>query len=217
MSIGRLFHTDSMLFSCSIFLVLALSPFGTSAQLSATAPKEAAAPPAVYPRKISLAGVPNAGQISEMLFRGAQPGAAGLAELKQLGITTIVDLRGGLDVASERKRAEALGFRFIDIPVSGWALPSDEQVAQFLSLVRDTHGERIFVHCRFGGDRTGVMIAAYRIAESHWSVKQAIEEMHVFGFHNHWHPSMESYVRKFPSIFASDPVFASLRTAPRLN
>ncbi len=217
MSMGRLFHTDSMLFSCAIFLFLALSPFGTSVQLSTAAPKDAAAPPAVYARKISVAGVPNAGQISEILFRGAQPGAAGLVQLKQLGITTMVDLRGGLDVVSERERAEALGFRFVDIPVSGWARSSDEQVAQFLSLVRDIHGERIFVHCRFGGDRTGVMIAAYRIAENHWSVKQAIEEMHVFGFHNHWHPSMESYVRKLPSIFASEPVFASLRTAPRLN
>ncbi len=150
MSMGRLFHTDSMLFACAIFLFLALSPFGTSAQLSAAAPKDAAAPPAVYAQKISVAGVPNAGQISEILFRGAQPGAVGLVQLKQLGITTIVDLRGGLDVVSERERAEALGFRFVDIPVSGWAPPSDEQVAQFLSLVRDIHGERIF-----GGDRTG--------------------------------------------------------------
>jgi tyrosine-protein phosphatase SIW14 len=195
-----------------------LSPSGTRAQSPAQGVSEGPSVPlAALAQKISVAGLPNAGKIGEALFRGAQPTAAGLTQLKQLGITTIVDLRGGLDVVLERKRAEALGFRFIDIPISGWAPPSDEQVAQFLSLVHDSQGEKIFVHCRYGGDRTGVMIAAYRIAENHWSVKQAIEEMHVFGFHNHWHPSMETYIRKFPSNFASDPVFASLRAAPKLN
>jgi tyrosine-protein phosphatase SIW14 len=192
-----------------------LSAFGTPAQSPTPGVSEGSSVPlAALAQKISVAGLPNAGKISEALFRGAQPTAAGLTQLKQLGITTIVNLRGGLDVVLERKRAEALGFRFIDIPVSGWAPPSDEQVAQFLSLVRDTQGEKVFVHCRYGGDRTGVMIAAYRIAENHWSVKQAIEEMHAFGFHNHWHPSMETYIRTFPSNFASDPVFASLRAAP---
>lgn len=191
------------------------SPSGTRAQSPAPGvSKDPSVPLAALAQKISVAGLPNAGKISEALFRGAQPTAAGLTQLKQLGIATIVDLRGGLDVVLERKRAEALGFRFIDIPVSGWAPPSDEQVAQFLSLIHDSQGEKIFVHCRYGGDRTGVMIAAYRIAENHWSVKQAIEEMHVFGFHNHWHPSMETYIRKFPSNFASDPVFASLRAVP---
>jgi tyrosine-protein phosphatase SIW14 len=107
-----------------------------------------------------------------------------------------------------------LGFRFINIPISGWSPPSDEQVAQFLSLFQATPGERIFVHCKYGDDRTGVMIAAYRIAENHWTAEQAAEEMRYFGFHYHWHPSMKSYIRNFPGKFASAPVFASLRAAP---
>jgi len=140
----------------------------------------------------------------------------GLEHLKQLGITTVVNLRSWESaVSSERKKAEALGLHFINIPVSGWAPPSDKQVAQFLSLFHGTPADKIFVHCKFGDDRTGVMIAAYRIAENHWTAKQAIEEMSFFGFHYHWHPSMESYIRKFPGRFASDPVFASLRVAPR--
>jgi hypothetical protein len=58
------------------------------------------------------------------------------------------------------------------------------------------------------------MVAAYRIAENHWSVKQAREEIHVLGFHDHWHPSMKTCA---PLILASDPLLASLPTAPRLN
>lgn len=211
----RQLHSFSVLFSSTLFLVCALSPSGTQAQSSAGAASEdASAPAAVFARKISVPGIPNAGKISETLFRGAQPTATGLAQLKQLGVTTIVNLRDWhAAVASERKRAEGRGIHFINIPVSGWSPPADGQVAQFLSLFHDSPGEKIFVHCKYGDDRTGVMIAAYRIAQNHWSVQQAIEEMHAFGFHNHWHPSMESYVRKFPSKFAADPVFASLRVA----
>jgi len=44
-------------------------------------------------QKLKLAGVQNAGQISDVLYRGAQPSAAGFAELKKLGVTTIVNLR----------------------------------------------------------------------------------------------------------------------------
>src|SRR5258706_12524199 len=83
--------------------------------------------------KLKIAGVPNAGKISEALLRGAQPSAQGLAELKKLGVTTIVDLRGNSGpVARERAQAETLGMRFIDIPVSGWAPPGNLQDAGFL-------------------------------------------------------------------------------------
>ena len=88
-----------------------------------------------------------------------------MVELKKLGITTIVDLRGNPGkVICERRQAEALGMRFIDIPIIGWSSPSDSQVAQFLKLFDDPR-QTIFVHCRFGQDRTGVMVAAYRIAD----------------------------------------------------
>jgi tyrosine-protein phosphatase SIW14 len=62
--------------------------------------------------KLKLAGVSNAGKVSEMLLRGAQPSVQGLAELKKLGVTTIVDLRGNSGpVAWERAQAESLGMR----------------------------------------------------------------------------------------------------------
>src|SRR5260370_1248205 len=85
--------------------------------------------------KLKIAGVPNAGKISETLLRGAQPSPQGLVELKKLGVTTIVDLRGNSGpVARERAQAESLGMRFIDIPVSGWSPPANAQVAEFLRL-----------------------------------------------------------------------------------
>src|SRR5579884_2030838 len=121
-------------------------------------------------QKLHFASIPNAGKISSQLYRGAQPRPGGLAELKKLGITTIVDLRG--EDASlrnrEKQEAESLGLRFVAIPVSGWTPPTNEQVAEFLSLFRNSGQERIFVHCRFGEDRTGAFVATYRMALQGW-------------------------------------------------
>src|SRR3982074_1764040 len=101
--------------------------------------------------KLKLAGVRNAGKISEMLFRGAQPSAQGLAELKKLGVTTIIELRGNDGpVGWDRAQAESLGMRFIDIPVRGWSPPDKAQVAQFLKIFQQDPTQKIFVHCYFG-------------------------------------------------------------------
>jgi protein tyrosine phosphatase (PTP) superfamily phosphohydrolase (DUF442 family) len=168
-----------------------------------------------WAEKIKLVGVSNAGKVSETLFRGAQPSAQGLVELKKLGVTTIVDLRGnGGPIAQERAQAESLGMRFVNIPVRGWSPPSDAQVAEFLRRVQEDPAQRIFVHCHYGEDRTGVMVATYRIALQNWTPEQAVAEMNSFGFHYHLYRAMKSYVREFPAKFAADPVFASLRTAP---
>jgi protein tyrosine/serine phosphatase len=169
--------------------------------------------------KLKIAGVPNAGKISDLLFRGAQPSARGLAELKKLGVTTIVDLRGNRGpVSREREQAESLGMHFIDIPVSGWSGPSNAQVAEFLKLLQQNPTQRIFVHCYYGRDRTGVMVAAYRMAQQNWTPDQAAAEMDSFGFHYHLYPAMKSYIRKFPTTFGTDTTFAPLHpvsSAPR--
>src|SRR5262245_10167035 len=120
------------------FFFFAVLSFSTliSTALPAQAPTQASSTPVLrsaYGEKLKLDGLPNGGKISDALFRGAQPRAQGLKELKNLGITTIVDLRGEDPdkIFWERKQAESLGIRFVSIPVSGWSPPSNDQVAQF--------------------------------------------------------------------------------------
>ena len=136
----------------------------------------------------------------------------GLAELKKLGITTIVDLRGEdrEKFEWERGAAEALGMHFVRIPVSGWAPPNDEQVAQFLELFREDPKQKVFVHYRFGDDRTGVFVATYRMAVDHWTPEQAMKEMYFFGFNGFWHPSMKKFIHEFPDHMRSVPSLAPL-------
>jgi tyrosine-protein phosphatase SIW14 len=162
--------------------------------------------------KISIPGIPNAGKISNSLFRGAQPDLSHLDELKKLGITTIVDLRSESSQtrAQEKLRAESLGMHFISIPVGGFSTPTSAQLAEFFSVVRETPLQKIFVHCKLGEDRTGVFIASYRIAFDHWTPDQAITEMLFFGFNQHWHPAMGEFVKDLPTRLQSD---TTLKTA----
>lgn len=190
-------------------------PLHLSAQSVATP----AAPPAiksVYGQKLKIDGIPNAGKIKDFLYRGAQPKEQGLSELKKLGIAIIVDLRGedAEKTAWERKQAESLGIRFVHIPVSGWSPPTNEQLVQFLALFRDHPGQRIFVHCLFGDDRTGVFVATYRMAFEKWPAEQAMKEMYFFGFSGFWHPAMKSFIRDFPSRLSSAPALAVFRPLP---
>jgi len=162
--------------------------------------------------RLRLSGVPNAGRIDNVLYRGAQPRQSGFTQLKELGISTIVDLRSENlpQIAWERRQAESLGIQFVNIPVNGWSPPTDAQVAQFLLIFRDHPGGKVFVHCHFGEDRTGVFVAAYRIAHDGWPADQAINEMYFFGFNGFWHPAMKSYVRSFPAQLKMAPALVLL-------
>jgi tyrosine-protein phosphatase SIW14 len=177
-------------------------------------PAHSPGPP--FAEKIQLNGVSYVGKVNEFLYRGSQPNEEGIEQLKKIGISTIVDLRGERQgtVAAERKRAEAHGMRLVNIRASGWSPPKDEELVQFFSLLQKQRKEKVYVHCWLGNDRTGVFVAAYRIAFEHWSAERALEEMYFFHFKGFWHPSMKTYIRNFPSHFAESPAFAPFREVP---
>ena len=166
-----------------------------------------------YGQRLQIPGIKNAGRLNGVLYRGAQPHEEALAQLKALGITTIVDLREE-DPArreNEKKEAESLGMQFVSIPVGGWSAPTNEQVAQFLSLFRDKPNEKVFVHCHLGEDRTGVFVATYRMAIEKWRSEQALKEMDFFGFNRRWHPAMSAFVRDFPARLTTAPALAAFK------
>ena len=164
-------------------------------------------------RKLVVKGLPNLGEVTPTLFRGSQPTKEGFKQLAKMRIAIVVDLRGNRK--GERDAVRMLRMQYVPIP---WFCmrPKDVVIAQFLNLLRDNAGKKIFVHCNTGIDRTGMMIAAYRIAEEKWTADEAMKEMKAFGF-SRFHETiclgLSSYEERFPQEFASDPVFQSLRTS----
>jgi protein-tyrosine phosphatase len=199
----------------TVTLVAATMCANAHAQLAASA----AAPPDSksehkIARKFSLDGVANFGEVTPMLYRGAQPSKDGLINLLKMGIEVVVDLREG-ERDDERDAVTKLGMQYVAIP---WhcSHPDNETTARFLTLLRENPDKRIFVHCYYGTDRTGMMIAALRMTEQNWTVVQARKEMQAYGFsfaHRMMCPGLASYEEQFPGQFKSSPAFEKLRPA----
>ena len=165
-------------------------------------------------QKLALNGVPNFGRVTENLYRGGQPTEEGFRELKKLGIEIVVNFRDEpARIEEERQAVEALGLRPVSIPWSSWHRPKKKQVAEFLELLRANPKPKIFVHCHRGADRTGVMVAAFRMALQGWTPPQALTEMRTFNYHRFWYPHLRRYVQDFPQQWATDPVFRTLQPA----
>jgi protein tyrosine phosphatase (PTP) superfamily phosphohydrolase (DUF442 family) len=164
-----------------------------------------------FAQRLSLQGVPVFAQVTPTLYRGAQPTNEGLRNLAEMGVTIVVDQRGS---RSEREQVTKLGMQYVAIP---WhcPLPEDAIFARFLTLLRGNPGAKVFVHCLSGQDRTGMQIAAYRMAEQGWSAQEAKQEMEAFGFSrtHRWRcPSLSSYEEGFPERFKESPAFKDLRS-----
>ncbi len=86
----------------------------------------------------------------------------GLAEVKALGFTTIIDLRTPPEgTALEKAEVEAAGLRYLNIPV-GKGAPSDKQVREFGALIEDATNYPVLVHC-VSANRVGAMWTLYRV------------------------------------------------------
>ena len=163
-------------------------------------------------------GLSNFGHVTDKLFRGAQPSSAGYSALHDMGVSIIVDFRDESgEIATEQRQVEALGMKFVSIPWKGSDEPRSAQIAQFLDLVRANPDAKIFVHCKAGRDRTGTMVAAYRIAVEHKTVSDAVAEMHQYKYHHFTLPQLERYVESLPGRLESEKVYAAYApTAPAI-
>ncbi len=145
----------------------------------------------------NMPGVANFHQVDQNLYRGAQPTVDGLRNLANLGVKTIIDLRHGRERAdNEERAAEALGLRYISVPMKGLEAPTTQQIESLLSVLNAADQGPVFVHCREGKDRTGTVIACYRIAHDHWSNDKALEEARTWGLHSGQHPR-QNYILNF--------------------
>lgn len=147
--------------------------------------------------EIRYAELPNLHQVNSQLYRGAQPKAGGLERLKAIGIKTIVNLRGEDDqTRAEGDAARALGLRYYSISLPGFSRPKDEEVQHVLGIINAPENQPVFVHCRHGEDRTGTIIACYRITHDGWNAAQAKTEAESCGMS--WtQMGMKKYIDRF--------------------
>lgn len=150
------------------FLLALAFAFETSAQTAETAKVE---------------NLPNLVKVHERLYRGGRPTELGIKQLKSMGVKTIVNIENSEDAVTEDKKfAAAHGLRFISVPFATWETPQDENVDYVLKTLQDRSLGPIYLHCKHGRDRTGMIMGLYRVFADGWDPKTAYQEMKDRGF-----------------------------------
>ena len=145
----------------------------------------------------NMEGVGNFQKVDDHVFRGAQPNHEGFTNLSKLGIQTVIDLREPGDrSATERQWVTGAGMRYISVPMYGMAAPSNASVLKVLGLLEDGGTGPVFVHCKRGADRTGGVIACYRVEHDHWKNDRALAEARSLGM-GWFQTAIQGYVRKY--------------------
>jgi protein tyrosine/serine phosphatase len=158
---------------------------------------------------MAVPGIDNFGEVQGkecVIYRGAQPEEIGITTLREKGVRTIINLRNDPD-PREEEWVKAAGMRYVHIP-SDPMNPKLPDVRKYLQIVagrlaapfvsEPVEGP-IFVHCYAGRDRTGMFVAAYRVAEQAWPTKQAIHELDAYGHNRLLFPQIHQFLRKTPA------------------
>lgn len=146
--------------------------------------------PAHWARAIrpEVAGLPNLFQVSEGLYRSAQPSAQGFRAARQMGITSVLSLRQTL---RDEPLAQGSGLDLARVPMKTRhvAEKGGAKVVTSLRALQDGLARgAVLVHCHHGADRTGLIVALYRLLWQGWTREESIAELRLggFGYHAIW-------------------------------
>lgn len=141
-------------------------------------------------------GIDNITNPVDGIYRGARPlFESELTTLSQLGIKSILNLQGGdLKIKSkkfiakyepgelpeiifaEKLQAEKLGLTFLNTPLNSIKPVTSEEdklIDLALNFMNDELNQPVYVHCEHGVDRTGLLIALYKVKYLKISPKDA--------------------------------------------
>ncbi len=175
----------SRAFLCALTSVVTLvGGCATASERAGPRPEQWAKPVAAHP------GLPNLYRVNASLYRSAQPSKAGFVFLSTHPSLATGDppIKTVLSLQAHKSDAPLVpassGLRLEHIPFKTWH-PEDEDVVRFLRIVTTPALQPVLVHCQHGSDRTGIMMAIYRIAVEGWTKAQATDEMIHGGYHFH--------------------------------
>ena len=119
---------------------------------------------------------------SARLWAGGQPDQQALRSAKAAGVELVVNLRAATEdsvLADERASVEALGMRYVNIPVAGRRGLTFTNAGRLARLLAETEPQRALIHCR-SGNRVGALMAMIGVAEG-LSVEAALGKGRIFG------------------------------------
>ena len=141
-------------------------------------------------------GIGNFGQVGNLLYRGSEPNVVAIKSLQRLGVKLIINLCMPDEASkTEAADAQANGILYTNLPLRGVGRPAELQVAQILSLIENS-SVPVFIHCKHGCDRTGTIVACYRIRHDRWTNTDALHEAEYYGL-SRLERAMRKYIAEF--------------------
>ena len=138
---------------------------------------------ASWAKPVTIAGLPNLNQVTPNLFRSAQPTAEGLAAAQlNLKVLTVINLR---ESETDALLLQGLQIEEQSVPMNAMHIRKADVIAALKLINAGEAKGPVLLHCKHGADRTGVVIAMYRIIYQGWSKAQAINEMKNGGYNFH--------------------------------
>lgn len=125
----------------------------------------------------------NLHRINDSIFRSEQPTKMGIKEIEKLGVQSVLSVR---NIKSDRSIRRKSSLKFYKKTINAWTMTEDELIEALKLLIQSE--KPVLIHCVHGSDRTGTVVAAYRIIFESWSKEKAIQEMlePKYGFHTNF-------------------------------
>ena len=143
--------------------------------------------PVFWSQKIQCADFYNLYKVDQNLFRSEQPTKNGMKGLETMGVKTILNVR---NIRNDRSDGKGLNLELKHYSINTWTISYDE-VIQALKIIQESP-KPVLIHCKHGSDRTGCIVAVYRMAFMGWSKENAIEEFKSggYGYHDKAFPNV---------------------------
>jgi uncharacterized protein (TIGR01244 family) len=117
--------------------------------------------------------------VTDDVATSGQPRDSAWPKLAKLGFRTVLTLRTPEETNLPRQKAaaEAAGLRWLNVPVG---TPTDGQLDQFLSIVRDRSNMPMLIHCAVAV-RVGAFWMVHRVLDDGFPMDRAIQEARQIG------------------------------------
>ena len=163
-----------MRFYLRIFFLLSILCFNNSY----TKAQNLTSNPSAY--KLNIGEFTNLYRVDDSLYRCEQPNRKGFILIDNIGIKTVINLR---QRKTDNHKIKKTGLILINVPMNAWTISYKD----IITGIKAINGAKkpVLVHCKHGADRTGCIVAIYRIVKCDWTREDAIKEFRYGGFHYH--------------------------------
>lgn len=121
-------------------------------------------------------------KVSDYFYRGSEVGIKEIQLLASQGIKQIINLKvqKPKEIKRIKKICETQGISYINVPINVFEKPDVEELKAIVQGA--TVDNPIYVHCKYGEDRTGFVTGIHLLLKENWPVEEILQDMEQKGY-----------------------------------